>query len=67
MAEQSRIQQVTMKDPKKVEARKRLADYNCMKREERARLAKAQSESNIMLLLTNCEVHTRKYLGCMQF
>ena len=27
-------QQVTTKDPKKVEAGKRLAEYNCRKREE---------------------------------
>ena len=45
MAEQ--VQQVTMTDPKKVEAGKRLAEYNCRKREKHERLAKAQSESNI--------------------
>ena len=32
---------------KKVEAGKRLAEYNCMKREERTQLAKAQSESKL--------------------
>ena len=44
MAEQ--VQQVTTKDPRKVEAGKRLAEHNRRKREERAQLAKAQSESN---------------------
>ena len=33
-----------MKDPKKVEVDKRLAEHSCRKREERARLAEAQSE-----------------------
>ena len=47
MAEQTQIQQVTMKDPKKVEAGKRLAEHNCRKREEHAQLAKAQNESFI--------------------
>ena len=39
MAEQNQLQQVMMKDPKKVEVGKRLVEYNCRKREE---LAKAQ-------------------------
>ena len=39
MAEQTKLQQVTMKDPVKVEVGKRLAEYNCRKRQE---LAKAQ-------------------------
>ena len=47
MAEQTQVQQVTTKDPRKVKARKRLAESNCRKREECARLAKAQSESNL--------------------
>ena len=47
MAEQTQVQQVITKDPKKVEAGNRLAEYNRMKREERAQLAKAQSKSNI--------------------
>ena len=47
MAEQTQIQQVTTKDPKKVEVGKRLAEYNCMKREECVRLAKAQSECKL--------------------
>ena len=47
MAEQTQIQQVIMKDPKKVESGKRLAEHNRMKREECVQLAKAQSESNI--------------------
>ena len=34
MAEQIQVQQVTTKDPKKVEVGKRLADYNRKKREE---------------------------------
>ena len=45
--EQTQIQQVMMKDPKKVKAGKRLAEWNCKKREENVHLAKAQSESNI--------------------
>ena len=47
MAEPTQIQQVTMTDPKKVEAGKKLAEHNCRKREEHAQLAIAQSESNI--------------------
>ena len=47
MAEQTQIQQVTLKDPKRVEAGKRLAKHNRRKRKEHAQLAKAQSESNI--------------------
>ena len=47
MTEQPQIQ-VTMKDPKKVEAVKRLAEHNHRKREEHAQLVKAQSESNII-------------------
>ena len=46
MAEQTQIQQVTMKDPKKVEQGKRLAKHNRRKREELAQM-KAQSETNI--------------------
>ena len=47
MAEQTQIQPVTMKDPKKIKADKRLPEHNRWKREEHAELAKAQSESNI--------------------
>ena len=47
MAEQTHVQQVTTKDPKKVEQGKRLADHNPRKREERTQLAKAQSESKL--------------------
>ena len=46
-AEQTQLQQVTMKDPKKVEAGKRLVEYNRMKREERTQLTKAQSEPKL--------------------
>ena len=47
MAEQTQLQQVMMKDPKKVEVGKRLAEYNSRKREE---LAKAQkSEPKLTL------------------
>ena len=38
---------VATKDPKKVEAGKRLAEWNRRKREENVHLAKAQSEPNI--------------------
>ena len=41
------VQQVTMKDPKKVKAGTRLAESNKRKRQECVRLAKAQSESNL--------------------
>ena len=34
MAEQIQVQQVTMKDPKKVEAGKKLAEWNCRIREK---------------------------------
>ena len=47
MAEQTQVQQVTTKDPKKAEVGKRLAESNRSKREERARLAKAQCESKL--------------------
>ena len=43
MTEQTQLQQVTTEDPKKVEAGKRLAEWNRRKREENAQLAKAQS------------------------
>ena len=45
--EQTQIQQIMMKDPKNIEAGKRLAEWNCRKREENVHLAKAQRESNI--------------------
>ena len=45
MEEQTQIQHVTTKDPRKVEAGKRLAEHNCGKREEHAQLVKGQSES----------------------
>ena len=52
MAEQTQVQQqVTMKDPKKVEVGKRLAEFNHRKREELAQPAKTQSEPK----LTYCE------------
>ena len=47
MEEQSQIQQVTTKDPKKAEQSKKLAEHNRRKREEHEQLRKAQSESNI--------------------
>ena len=42
MAEQTQLQQVTTKDPKKVEARKKLAESNRRKREENVQMARAQ-------------------------
>ena len=47
MAEQ--VQQVTMKDPKKVEQDKRLAEHNRRKREELAEMKaqKSENETNI--------------------
>ena len=45
--------QVTLKDPKKVAAGRRLAKYNCRKREELAQVTKAQkSESESKLTLS---------------
>ena len=47
LVEQIRSQQVTTKEPKKIEAGNRLAEYNCRKREK---LAKAQkSEPKLTL------------------
>ena len=43
MAEQTQLQQVTTKDQKKVEVGKRLAEYNCRKREELAKAPKLTS------------------------
>ena len=51
MAEENQIQQVTTKDPKKVEAGKRLADYNRRKREE---LKAQKSEVEPKLTLSTC-------------
>ena len=45
------VQQVTTKDPKKVKAGKRLAEWNCRKREGNVHLAKAQSEYNITYMV----------------
>ena len=48
MAEQTQIQQVTMKDPKKEELGKRLAEYNHRKREKLVQM-KTQRESETKL------------------
>ena len=47
MAEQ--IQQVTMKDPKKVEQGKRLAEWNCKNKKKLTKKAKVLSESETNL------------------
>ena len=47
MAEQTQLQQVTVKDPKKVEEDKRVAECNRRKKEENAQPTKAQSESKL--------------------
>ena len=47
MAEQTQLQQETMKDLKKVEAGKRLTEYNHRMREELAQLTKGQSEPKL--------------------
>ena len=47
MAEQTQIQQVTMKGPKKVKAGKTLAEWNHRKRAEHAQSNKAQNESKV--------------------
>ena len=51
-------QQVTTKDPKKIKAGKRLAEWNRRKREENVHLALAQSESNITYYGTGAVVAT---------
>ena len=47
MAKQTQMQEVTTKDPKKVEASRRLAEWNRRKRKKNVQLTKAQSKSNI--------------------
>ena len=47
MAERTQLQQVTLKDLKKVEDGERLAEYNRRKREVNAQLAKTQSEPKL--------------------
>ena len=49
MAEQTQLQQVRTKDPKKVEAGKRLAEYNHRKREELAKVQKIETEPKLTL------------------
>ena len=44
MAEENQVQQVTTKDPKKVNQGKELAEWNRMKREKYVQMTKAQSE-----------------------
>ena len=56
MEEQTELQQVTIKDPKKVEERKRLAEYNCRKIEENAQMAKVQSEPKLTYYNTGAVV-----------
>ena len=46
--EATQVQQVTTKDPKKVEAGKRLAEINCKKREAKKREEQAQLEKTRM-------------------
>ena len=46
-AERTQLQQVTMKDPKKVEVGKRLAEYRHRKREELAKVQKIESEPKL--------------------
>ena len=47
MAKLTHVQQVTRKDPKKVETGKRLAEWNYRKEEENAQMTKTQSESKL--------------------
>ena len=49
MAGENQVQQVTAKDPKKVEAGKRLAEDNRRKREELAQMKVQKSESETKL------------------
>ena len=55
MTEQIQLQQVTTKDPKKVEAGKRLTEYNHRKREEMAKAQKIESKPKLTL---------SQYWGC---
>ena len=55
MAEENQIQQVTMKDPKKVETGKRLAEYNHRKREE-LKVKKTKSKQ-VEPMLTSCQYY----------
>ena len=54
MAEENQIQQVTTKDPKKVEVGKRLAEYNCRKREELKAQRSKSKQVEPMLTLSQC-------------
>ena len=47
MAEQTQLQQVMTKDPKKFEVGKRLAEYKSRKREELAKAQKIESEPKL--------------------
>ena len=49
MTEQTQLQQVMTKDPKKVERCKRVAEYNCRKREQLAKAQRIESEPKLTL------------------
>ena len=54
MAEQIQVQQVMTKDPKKVEVGKRLAEYNCRKREELKAQKSESKQVEPMLTSSQC-------------
>ena len=54
MAEENQIQQVMMKDPKKVAAGKKLAEYNRKKREELKAQKSESTQVEPMLTLNQC-------------
>ena len=54
MAEKNQIQQVTTKDPKKVEAGKRLVEYNRRKREELKAQKSESKQVEPMLTSSQC-------------
>ena len=54
MAEENQMQQVTMKDLRKVAEGKKLAEYNCKKREELKAQKSKSKQVEPMLTLSQC-------------
>ena len=68
MAEQTQIQQVTTKEPKRVEAGNRLAECNHRNREELAQLKAQKSESETKLTYYSTgEIMTIGVLGILGY
>ena len=55
MAEQIQVQQVTMKDPKKVQVGKRLAEYNRERREDRELKVQKSESKQVEPTLTSSQ------------